>query len=72
MEEPYLTPDEIATRLKVTAETVRGYITRQKDPLPAYKLGREYRVLQTDFDAWMKRRKTGKGIKEQEERDSQE
>ncbi len=67
MDEPYLTPDEIATRLKVTAETVRGYITRKKDPLPAYKLGREYRVLTTDFEAWMSRRKTANGIKEQKE-----
>ena len=71
MEEPYLTPDEIATRLKVTAETVRGYITRKNDPLPAYKLGREYRVLTTDFDEWMKRRKMGKGGKDQEEKDPQ-
>ena len=57
MEKPYLTLDEIATTLDLTVETVRGYTKLKKNPLPAYRLGREYRVKKTDFDKWMAKRK---------------
>jgi len=57
---PYLTVDEIAEMLTVTAETVRGYINARKNPLPAYRLGREYRIDRQDFEEWMQKRRTVK------------
>jgi excisionase family DNA binding protein len=54
--EPTLTVEEVAAILRVTEETVRSYITRKKDPLPAYKLGREYRIPRTLFEKWMRNR----------------
>ncbi len=57
MEQTYLTVDEVATILRVSVETVRSYISRKKDPLPAYKLGREYRIDKAEFEKWMQDRK---------------
>jgi excisionase family DNA binding protein len=55
--QPYLTVDQVAEILSVTPETVRGYISAKRNPLPAYKLGREYRIDRKDFDGWMQKRK---------------
>lgn len=60
MAKPYLTVEEIADILNVTPETVRGYINAKKDALPAYRLGREYRIDRKDFEDWMQKRRTGK------------
>ncbi len=57
VENPYLTVEQVAEILSVTPETVRGYITAKKNPLPAYRLGREYRIDRKDFDDWMRKRK---------------
>jgi putative molybdopterin biosynthesis protein len=57
MEKPYLTVDEVAGILRVSPETVRSYITKKKNPLPAYRLGREYRIDPEDFQKWMQKRK---------------
>lgn len=54
--EPTLTVEEVAAILRVTEETVRSYITRKKDPLPAYKLGREYRIPKARFEKWLQDR----------------
>jgi excisionase family DNA binding protein len=54
---PFLTVEQVAEILSVTPETVRGYISAKKNPLPAYKLGREYRIDRKDFDDWMQKRK---------------
>ncbi len=57
MDNTYLTVEETAALLRVTPETVRSYIARKKDPLPAVRLGREYRILKTDLDQWLRQRK---------------
>jgi len=57
VENPYLTVDQVAEILSVTPETIRGYISAKKNPLPAYKLGREYRIDRKDFNEWMRKRK---------------
>ncbi len=57
MEKPYLTVEQVAEILSVTPETVRSYISSKKNPLPAYKLGREYRIDRKDFADWMQKRK---------------
>lgn len=53
-EKPYLSIPEIASMLDVSVDTVRNYITRKKNPLPAYRFGREYRINKNEFDAWVK------------------
>ncbi len=65
MDKPYLTVDDIATLLNVSVDTVRNYIQRKNDPLPAYKLGREYRIHPDEFQEGLKRRRNvqnGKSI----------
>lgn len=53
MEKPYLTVEEVADLLQVSVETVRGYINRKRNKLPAFKVGREWRVRRKDLDRWV-------------------
>ncbi len=53
MEKPYLTVEEVAELLQVAVETVRDYINRRKNKLPAFKVGREWRVRKIDLDRWV-------------------
>ena len=53
MDKPYLTVEEIADLLQVSVETVRGYINRKRNKLPAFKVGREWRVRRKDLDRWV-------------------
>ena len=53
MERPYLTVEEVAELMQVSVETVRGYINRKKNRLPAFKVGREWRVRKADLDKWV-------------------
>ena len=53
MQKPYLTVEEVAELLQVTVETVRDYINRKKNRLPAFKVGREWRVRKIDLDRWV-------------------
>jgi excisionase family DNA binding protein len=53
-DKPYLSIPEIAVTLDVSVDTVRNYITRKKNPLPAYRFGREYRINKNEFDVWVK------------------
>lgn len=57
MDKPYLTVDEIAEMLQVSIDTVRNWINRKKDPLPAFKLGREWRVERADLERFIQERK---------------
>jgi len=53
VEKPYLTVEEVAELLQVAVETVRDYINRRKNKLPAFKVGREWRVRKIDLDRWV-------------------
>jgi len=53
VEKPYLTVEEVADLLQVSVETVRGYINRKRNKLPASKVGREWRVRRKDLDRWV-------------------
>jgi len=50
VEKPYLTVEEVADLLQVSVETVRGYINRKKNKLPAFKVGREWRERKVELD----------------------
>jgi excisionase family DNA binding protein len=56
MPDDWLTVDEIAKDLKVTIETVRNWIKSKQ--LPAYKVGRDYRIRRSDYETFLQKRKT--------------
>ena len=48
--------EEVAARLKLKEKTIRDWILRGE--LPAYKLGKEWRIRRDDFDQAMQARRT--------------
>lgn len=56
-ERPYLTAEEVAELLSVSVDTVRNWCTRKKNKLPAFKIGREWRIEKTDLDKFIQERK---------------
>lgn len=48
----------VAKSLAVSRRTVARMCARGE--MPAYKVGRQWRIRQTDFVRWMRERKTGK------------
>src|SRR5258708_35739630 len=61
-EERMYTVEEVAKRLRVNPRTVRGWIASGE--LVALDVGREYRISQSDLNAFMEKRKTDKRKKE--------
>ena len=61
-EERMYTVEEVAKRLRVNPRTVRGWIASGE--LIALDVGREYRISQSDLNAFMEKRKTDKRKKE--------
>jgi excisionase family DNA binding protein len=55
-EPEYLKVEEVAARLKLKEKTIRDWILRGE--LPAYKLGKEWRIRRDDFDNAMQARRT--------------
>ena len=53
---PYLNVEEVAVRLQLKEKTIRDWILRGE--LPAYKLGKEWRIRRDDFDQAMAARRT--------------
>ena len=56
VEEAYYTLAEVAERLKVSRRTVYRWI--QAGDLPAYKLGQEWRIQDTDLKKFLEARRT--------------
>ena len=56
MKEKLLTINEITAILKVSKLTIYRYIKAGK--LPAYKVGRDYRVKQEDFERFLEKNKS--------------
>jgi excisionase family DNA binding protein len=52
----WLTLQEIADELKLHIETVREWVRTKR--LPAYRVGRDYRVKRTDLDKFLEQRRT--------------
>jgi excisionase family DNA binding protein len=57
VEKPCLTAEEIAEMLQVSIDTVRNWINRKQNPLPAFKIGREWRVERKDLNEFIQQRK---------------
>lgn len=58
----FLTTQQVAERLGLSTTTVTAYIRRKE--LDAYKIGRGYRVKESDLNNFINERKTAKTIKE--------
>ena len=56
MEARFLTVEDIARDLGVTEDTVRSWIREKK--LPAYRVGREYRIKIVDYERFLQQRRT--------------
>ena len=56
-EKQYLTVEEIADMLQVSIDTVRNWINRKNNKLPAFKIGREWRIEKADLDRFIQERK---------------
>jgi excisionase family DNA binding protein len=51
-QQPFLTPQEVSDLLRVSVYTVRRWI--KEGHLPAYKVGRGWRISEPDIDRWLK------------------
>jgi putative molybdopterin biosynthesis protein len=49
----FLTPQEVSDLLRVSVYTVRRWI--KEGDLPAYKVGRGWRISESDIDEWLRR-----------------
>ncbi len=54
---PLLTIADVAERLRVNAKTVRRWIATGE--LPAYKVGRQWRVAEEDLSAFLAKHRCG-------------
>ena len=63
-DKPYLSVEDVAAILGISVDTVRNYISRRKNPLPAYRFGREYRINKTEFEQWIQTNKVQKDGKD--------
>ncbi len=54
-QQAFLTPQEVSNLLRVSVYTVRRWI-KQED-LPAYKVGRLWRIKKIDLDAWLSKQR---------------
>jgi len=50
-EQSFLTPQEVSDLLRVSVQTVRRWIKEGR--LPAYKVGRVWRIGKVDLDQWL-------------------
>lgn len=64
MENPFISTEEAAAILGVSVDTIRGYINRKRNPLPAYRFGREYKLKKEEFERWMQEQRVQKDTKE--------
>ncbi len=56
MSTEWLSVEDIAKELEVTIDTVRAWIRQKK--LRAYRVGRDYRIKQVDYNKFLEERAT--------------
>lgn len=56
MEQRYITVEDIAHDLSISEDLVRVWIREKK--LPAVRLGKEYRILKTEYEKFLRDRRT--------------
>jgi excisionase family DNA binding protein len=55
--DPFLTPSEVLTRLRVNVKTLYRLIGTGE--LPAVRIGRQWRVRPLDLESWLRRHQSG-------------
>lgn len=61
----FMTPEEVADLLKVSIYTVRRWINQQS--IPAYKVGRGWRIGKGEFERWLEDNRHGAGMSARQE-----
>ncbi len=56
LEARFMTVEDIARDLSIAEDTVRSWIREKK--LPAYRLGKEYRIKIVDYEHFLEQRRT--------------
>jgi excisionase family DNA binding protein len=59
LEARFLTVEDIARDLSVAEDTVRSWIREKK--MPAYRVGKEYRIKIIDYEHFLEQRRTVDG-----------
>jgi len=59
LEARFMTVEDIARDLSVAEDTVRSWIRERK--LPAYRVGKEYRIKIVDYELFLEQRRTING-----------
>jgi excisionase family DNA binding protein len=59
VEQRFLTVPQIAKDLSISEDLVRIWI--RKKELPAYRVGKEYRIKREDYEEFLKKRRTTDG-----------
>jgi excisionase family DNA binding protein len=65
-ERSFLTPKEVSDFLRVSTQTVLRWIKEGK--LPAYKVGRVWRISKVDLDKWLNQQRTPRKVDDQADR----
>ena len=65
LEVRFLTVEDIARDLSVAEDTVRSWIRQKK--LPAYRVGKEYRIKIVDYERFLQQRRTTDGDLQKED-----
>jgi len=65
LEARFLAVEDIARDLSVAEDTVRGWIREKK--LPAYRVGKEYRIKIVDYERFLEQRRTIDGDLQRED-----
>ena len=64
LEARFLTVEDISRDLSVAEDTVRSWIREKK--LPAYRVGKEYRIKIVDYERFLQQRRTTDGDLQEE------
>ena len=59
-EQSFLTPKEVSDFLRVSTQTILRWIKEGK--LPAYKVGRVWRISKVDLDKWLNQQRTPRKV----------
>lgn len=59
-QQPFLTPQEVSALLRVSVYTVRRWI--KDGDLPAYKIGRGWRIREADIDRWLNQHQNSQSL----------
>jgi excisionase family DNA binding protein len=53
----WLSVAEVAEELGLSDDTIRNWVNRKKNPLPAIKTGRDWRIKREDLDIFLEHMK---------------